>query len=153
MKPIDTNTRRPKENEQVLAYYSNEGWKFAAIADDGAWRPAPSGEVTHWMPVPDAPTTKRKGAYTPDFEQAFRLYDRKGSKAKAFKYWQMLSQEDRRAVLKAIPEYCQRYSGPDFQYRKDFDGWINPDERRWERPIADPGYGKQPVRMGWHTPN
>jgi hypothetical protein len=151
MKPIDTNTRLPIQHERVLAYYPERGWQFATLTDEDTF--LPDGEVTHWMPVPDAPSTRRRKGYTPDFEQAFRMYDRKGSKAKAFKYWQMLSEDDRKSILKAIVPYCQRYSGADFQFRKDFDGWINPDERRWERPTQDPRGAVTPTpSFGWSAP-
>ena len=152
MRPIDTNTRLPLEDQRVLAYYPERGWQFASLKDDHTFHPYDG--PTHWLPLPEAPTSKRRTGYTPDFEEAFRNYDRKGSKAKAFKYWQMLTPEDRAAIIKAMHAYCQRYSGPDFQFRKDFDGWINPDERRWERPINDPSApASTPVKVGWITPS
>lgn len=67
------------------------------------------------------------------FEKCWSMYERYGSKKKALDYWQKHSQEDRDAIEATIPQYVA--STPGCEYRKHFEGWINPDNRLWERPI------------------
>lgn len=70
--------------------------------------------------------------YTDDFEQAFKATGRKGSKANAFKRWQMLSDEDKVKAVKHIPFY---YKSNDRQYLKDFEGYLN--GRYFENVVYD----------------
>jgi len=72
--------------------------------------------------------------YPPDFEQAWALYERKGTKAKALRYWNRLAAADRLEIIKAIPAYMAK--NKEAQYRKDFDGWINPANKMWENEVA-----------------
>jgi len=67
------------------------------------------------------------------FERLWIIYDRYGAKAKALAYWKKLPQEDRDAITAIAPEYVA--STPGCEYRKQLEGWINPDNRLWERPI------------------
>lgn len=67
------------------------------------------------------------------FESLWIIYDRYGAKAKALAYWKKLPQEDRDAITAIAPEYVA--STPGCEYRKQLEGWINPDNRLWERPI------------------
>lgn len=68
-----------------------------------------------------------------DFEALWVMYERYGSKAKALAYWRRLPQADRDAVLAKAGAYV--HSTPGCQYRKQLEGWINPENRLWERPI------------------
>ena len=74
---------------------------------------------------------KRK-SYSDDFEQAWELYKRKGTKSLAYNYWKRLSNKDKQKALAHIPFYIQ---SNDIQYIKDFNGYLN--RRYFERVIYD----------------
>ena len=57
------------------------------------------------------------------FEKAWVLYERKGSKKKAFEQWNKLSQENRERAIKFIPQY--KASNPEIKFRKDFERYIS----------------------------
>jgi hypothetical protein len=63
-----------------------------------------------------------KSNYSPDFESAWELYQRKGAKKEAYKSWQSLTDNERQLAVKAIPAYLQ--SKPDVKYRKDFERYL-----------------------------
>lgn len=67
------------------------------------------------------------------FDALWITFERYGSKAKALAYYRKLSQDDRDAVHAKAAEYVA--STPGCEYRKQLEGWINPDNRLWERPI------------------
>lgn len=69
------------------------------------------------------------------FEALWLTFDRYGSKAKALEYWNKLHQSDRDAIIGRAKPYCD--STPGCKYRKQLEGWINPMNRLWERPIVD----------------
>ena len=60
--------------------------------------------------------------YTEDFEKAFILTGRKGSKKNAFKRWQSMSEEDKARAFIHIPFY---YKSNNRAYLKDFEGYLN----------------------------
>jgi hypothetical protein len=64
----------------------------------------------------------KSAGYSPDFESAWELYQRKGAKKEAYKSWLSLTEEERRLAVEAIPAYLQ--SKPDVQYRKDFERYL-----------------------------
>lgn len=66
--------------------------------------------------------TPKRNEYSEDFERAFVLYERKGSKADAYKRWQKLTEVEKELVFKHIPHYL---SAHEVQYRKDFSGYLN----------------------------
>ena len=66
--------------------------------------------------------TPKRNEYAEDFERAFVLYERKGSKADAYKRWLKLTDEEKELVFKHIPHYL---SAHEVQYRKDFSGYLN----------------------------
>jgi hypothetical protein len=74
-----------------------------------------------------------KGFVHEQFERCWIAYGKKGTKNKAFSYWEKLSQPDRDAIEKKIPQYVASTS--EIKYRKHFDGWINPTNRMWENEI------------------
>lgn len=76
-----------------------------------------------------------------DFERVWILYQRKGTKQIAKRYWKKLSQADRDAIEAKIPAYFA--SQPEERYRNDFQGWINPANRKWENKIAGSEKPKQ----------
>lgn len=83
------------------------------------------------------------------FEQLWITYERYGAKGKAREYWAKLSVEDRAAVIATAPAYCA--STPGCRWRMNLEGWINPKNRLWERPIVQrdqPGrHGAPPAPM------
>lgn len=78
--------------------------------------------------------TRAKVETDPHFESLWTAYERYGAKAKAYAYWQKLTLEDRAAIIAKAPDYVK--STPGCEYRKQLEGWINPDNRLWERPIV-----------------
>lgn len=66
------------------------------------------------------------------FESLWKAYGCKGTKKIAKKYWSRLSKANRQAVADALPNYIQARPR---EYRKDFQGWINPDWKRWEDEV------------------
>ena len=66
--------------------------------------------------------TPKRNEYAEDFERAFILYERKGSKADAYKRWQKLTEEEKELVFKHIPHYLLAH---EVRYRKDFSGYLN----------------------------
>lgn len=70
------------------------------------------------------PKEKKRSAieYTEDFEKAFELTGRKGSKKNAFKRWQSLNDKDKESAMIHIPFY---YKSNERRYLKDFEGYLN----------------------------
>ncbi|MEU0467234.1 hypothetical protein ABZ215_24805 [Amycolatopsis sp. NPDC006131] len=99
--------------------------------------------ATDPLPKPQVTRTRRKRRYdyTPDFEAAWKLYERKGDKAEAFAAWtEAITRTDPSVILAAIPPYLA--ANPEKRYRKDFERWLNND--RWD---SDPG---EPQRRKWN---
>ena len=63
------------------------------------------------------------------FAECWAMYGRKGNKARALAYWKKLSDKDKDSIQSKIIPYI---NSRDPQYRKDFQGWINPTYRMWE---------------------
>jgi len=80
-------------------------------------------------------TVRRKEQPKKDerFDLLFVKYDRYGAKGKSLKYWQALPEPDKAAIEAKVDEYVK--STPGCDKRMNLEGWINPAERRWERPI------------------
>lgn len=76
---------------------------------------------------------RKEHARDEKFESLWTTFERYGAKGKAMAYWQRLTQEDRDTVLANAPAYVA--STPGCEFRKQLEGWINPDNRLWERPI------------------
>lgn len=89
----------------------------------------PNGIGESATPIPDTKEDTKKDTM---FEECWKLYGRKGNKRISLRYWKKLSTSEKLAVLKAIPAYC---GSRERQYRKDFQGWINPTNRMWEDEI------------------
>ena len=86
----------------------------------------PELDLLHNIPMDSSQSNsqcaKKKVDYDDEFEKAFILYERKGSKSVAFQKWMRLSPEEKQMVFLHIPHYISAY---DFQYRKDFSGYLN----------------------------
>lgn len=65
---------------------------------------------------------KKKKGYTQEFEEAWKLYKRKGGKQEAFKRWCALTDKEKELALAHIPFYIQ---SNDIQFLKDFEGYLN----------------------------
>jgi hypothetical protein len=74
-----------------------------------------------------------KEEYTVDFEQFWKLYERKGNKRKSFNCWKRLTKTDRIDIMSVVEMYVK--STPDLQYRKDAQTYLNPTNRHWEDEI------------------
>ena len=66
------------------------------------------------------------------FNICWSLYEHKGNKQTALRYWEKLNDDDRKTIHQNIPTYIK---SREKQYRKDFQGWINPTNRMWEDEI------------------
>ena len=80
-------------------------------------------------PIPD---TKEDTKTDTLFEECWKLYGHKGNKRIALRYWKKLSNDDKLQIKEKIPTYVQLREK---QYRKDFQGWINPTNRMWQDEI------------------
>lgn len=65
---------------------------------------------------------RNRNEYSEDFEKAWELAQRKGSKTEAYKYWKRLKEEDKKKVLAHLPFY---YKSNERRYLKDFSGYLN----------------------------
>lgn len=74
---------------------------------------------------------------TESFDRVWALYDKKTGKEQAKRYWLKHSEKTRAAIEAKIPAYVA--STPDKQFRKNFSGWINPDNKLWENEILADG--------------
>lgn len=86
------------------------------------------------------------------FTALWTTYEGYGAKGKALAYWKRLSEEERAAIIAKAPAYVA--STPGCAYRKQLEGWINPDNRLWERPIVtkdQPPPTAPPKATGWLT--
>jgi hypothetical protein len=64
---------------------------------------------------------KQSNSYTPDFEEAWVLYRRKGGKKAAYQQWKNLSQEEKDKAKNHIPSYV---STRELTYQKDFERYL-----------------------------
>jgi uncharacterized protein YdaU (DUF1376 family) len=85
----------------------------------------PTGKPT----INQEPLTKNQepksntSGYTAEFENFWKEYQRKGSKANAFKRWKKLSADHKSDAVEAIQHYF--VENPDMQYRKDAEGYLS----------------------------
>lgn len=79
------------------------------------------------------------------FEALWLKYERFGSKGKALGYWQQLPEPDRLAIEAKVMAYVA--STPGCEYRLNMEGWLNPKERRWEKPIVQRTSTKGPAPL------
>ena len=80
------------------------------------------------------PRRKRTFRYPADFEAAWQAFGNYGSKPKAAAYWARLTEEDRATVEAAIEPYLKCIEAG--RAKKQFEGWINPENRLWEMDWA-----------------
>jgi len=80
------------------------------------------------------PKPTRQRSYPPDFEAAWEAFGRYGAKPRALDYWRHLAETDRQAVVAAIPGYLACVTAG--RAKKQFEGWINPQNRLWEMDWA-----------------
>ena len=75
----------------------------------------------------------KKRNYTPAFDEAWRLYERRGVKGDAWDVWETLTADQHTAIIEAIPHYVR--DQPDKQYRKHFHRWLEKDG--WESYVGE----------------
>jgi len=78
--------------------------------------------------------SKNPKPYSADFESAWTAFGKYGAKPKAAAYWRKLTAEDRTAITAAIPAYLACVEAG--RAKKQFEGWINPENRLWEMDWA-----------------
>jgi len=88
---------------------------------------------------------KKHVAVDLEFENAWKMYERKGTKTKALNYWKMLTEKDKNEISAKIKDYVA--STPDLQFRKNFEGWINPKNKLWRNIIFIAGQKQR--TEGW----
>jgi hypothetical protein len=116
----------------VSANYNTIGYdqtKWYALSDNVQCSSVSNRMSKTEQPIPDTNTDTKPDTL---FEECWKLYGRKGNKQTALRYWKKLSDDDRVQVKEKIPTYVQLREK---QYRKDFQGWINPTNRMWEDEI------------------
>jgi 5-methylcytosine-specific restriction endonuclease McrA len=69
------------------------------------------------------------------FEQFWKLYERKGNKQRSLRHWMSLSKKDRVEVMDRVKYYVA--STPEKKFRKDAERWLNPKNRHWEDEIIN----------------
>lgn len=81
----------------------------------------------------DKPKPKRKPKrieYGEDFDKVWAAYGRYGSKPRAWRYWQIILDEDKAAIAANIPIYLKCITAG--RTKKQFEGWINPENAAWD---------------------
>ena len=126
------NTVNPSDGKSATTKYLSK--PNTNNTNNVANAPEESGESENKQQQPKAsPLPPEKENVCSDFERVWKMYCRKGSKAKAVRYWNKLNVEDRLAVEKAIPAYV---ASNELCYLKNFEGWINPTNRHWEDVVV-----------------
>lgn len=123
---IDSKLQYKKDSKQVEKRIITLSTKMTAPY--GQKCPDPHGKN-----VGDNNTSKNNTSIIDaEFEKVWVMYERKGNKQTAIRYWKKLSKADQLAIKEKIPTYVQLREK---QYRKDLQGWINPTNRMWEDEI------------------
>lgn len=102
------------------------------------------GEIEEGKKEKKNGATSSKEEFDEKFELLWTIFQRHGVKSKAMSYWRKLSPEDRDTILAKAPEYVKHTSGPNAQFRSYLEGWINPANRKWERPLVERTNGHAP---------
>jgi len=88
--------------------------------------PPPSETVAPLEPIiyepPENKKSIKKNSYSPEFDECWKLYGRKGVKSEAWKQWQKLEHNDHTQVLDSIEYYFLEQPTP--QYRKDLERYL-----------------------------
>tara|TARA_X000001388_G_C2226667_1_gene121403 strand:+ start:1133 stop:1738 length:606 start_codon:yes stop_codon:yes gene_type:complete len=80
------------------------------------------------------PYTKQDTKTNILFDECWAMYGKKGNKKTSLRYWYKLSEKDQITIQENIIPYI---TSREFKYRKDFQGWINPEYRRWEDELIE----------------
>ena len=89
-----------------------------------------NGVSNNEQPIPDTKTDTKTDTL---FEECWTMYHRKGSKKQSMRYWSKLSMDDKLSIQASILPYIT--SRDSMKYCLDFQGYINPRNRRWEDEI------------------
>ena len=71
-----------------------------------------------------------KNIYDEQFEKCWTMFEKYGVRKKAIEYWNKIPQADRDAIEIAIPDHMAAIMAG--RTRKQFEGWINPENRLWD---------------------
>jgi hypothetical protein len=124
--------RTTKVYEDLI--YSNDNQEGVYLATGGGCSQLQEGGVDNYNPNnsitinsstinnKEENIKRNRNEYSEDFEKAWVLAQRKGSKIEAYRYWKKLKEEDKAKVLAHLPFY---YKSNDRQYLKDFSGYLN----------------------------
>ena len=97
-----------------------------------------NGDIKTEQPIPDTKTNTKTDKL---FDECWAMYHRKGNKQTSIRYWNTLSKEDKLSIQASIIPYIN--SRDSMQYCLDFQGYINPRNRRWEDEIIEKNENKR----------
>lgn len=73
--------------------------------------------------VIDRDIASNKSTYSEEFERAWHMYGRKGSKTASYQEWKKTTQEDKEVAINHIPQYVEA-NRQEPQYMKDFERYL-----------------------------
>jgi len=71
----------------------------------------------------DRDIASNKSTYSEEFERAWQMYGRKGSKTASYQEWKRITQEDKEIAMNHIPQYVEA-NRQEPQYMKDFERYL-----------------------------
>lgn len=107
------------EREKWLEKCSKAGKKSASLQGTSSNKK----EERRKKNVESREKKEEKFGYTAEFENFWKEYQRKGSKANALKRWKKLTQQERLDAFSAIEPYF--IEKPEAQFRKDAEGYLS----------------------------
>lgn len=124
--PVAERDRIPDPPRPVLYNFDDDDPVVAPPVTPKVKRPR--------APRPDARKPKASYDYSPDFEQAWERYGRRGSKRPAFQEWRAILQRgvDPQKILDAIEPYRASCSEP--QYVRHMERWLRDDG--WDQEFS-----------------
>lgn len=102
------------ENVTMLNDYGSKGWCFMQVINGFAVFRRKLEAIKKQEAKKDVDIT--------EFEKAWTIYRRKGSKKKSLEQWNKLKKEEQEKALKHISSYVESVS--DIKYQKDFERYL-----------------------------
>lgn len=87
-------------------------------------------------------------AYSSEFEGFWKVYGRKGNKAKSWACWKKLSKQDIETIRERLPAYLYKTRN-DLTFRKDAQTYLNPTARHFEDVVYISERAEQNVNNGF----
>lgn len=112
---------------------ANRKWELARLRDANALQKQSTSNASKEIETGDKKRRKVRAKGDERFEALWKKYEGHGAKRTALVYWNKLVEEDKQAIEAKVEAYVKSTPGGEFRF--NLEGWINPEERRWERPI------------------